>query len=89
MAFKSSGAFWEIVHFKAKLVDCTESNGHILKRGVNKQKKRKTLYLLEREILQLIGLGKKRTLERMKTVKQRGRGTSKHGSLQKDRDEDG
>lgn len=41
MAFKSSGAFWEIVHFKAKLVDCTESNGHILKRGVNKQKKKK------------------------------------------------
>lgn len=41
MAFKSSGAFWEIVHFKAKLVDCTESNGHILKRGVNKQKKEK------------------------------------------------
>lgn len=41
MAFKSSGAFWEIVHFKAKLVDCTELNGHILKRGVNKQKKKK------------------------------------------------
>lgn len=88
MPFKSSSAFWEIVHFKVKLVDYTESNGHILKRGVNKLK-RKTLYLLEREILQLVGLGKKRTLERMKIVKQRGRVTSKHGSLQKDRDEDG
>lgn len=49
----------------------------------------KNLLLLEREILQLVGLGKKRTLKRMKIVKQRGRVTSKHGSLQKDRDEDG
>lgn len=61
MTFKSSSAFWEIVHFKVKLVDYTESNGHILKRGVNKQK-RKTLYLLEREILQLVGLGRREHL---------------------------
>lgn len=38
MAFKSSSALWEIGHFKAKLVDYIESNGHILKWGVNEQR---------------------------------------------------
>lgn len=39
MVFTSSGALWESVHFKAKLVDYIENNGHILKWGVNKKKK--------------------------------------------------
>lgn len=54
MVFTSNGALWESVHFKAKLVDYIENNGHILTWDVNKKK---TLYLLEREILQLVGLG--------------------------------
>ena len=67
MAFTSSGALWESVYFKVKLVDDTESNGHILKWGVNKKKN----VCLEREILQLAGLGGEETLERMKIMKQK------------------